>query len=288
VIRQDADSAGSPVPTTGRPEDRPPVNRPTRSATTPMVRASGQDRAGRHPPSRRTRRITGRRRIGHERPRARSTPIASVARRPPAPGVSQQGEYLRSDGAAICVVAERGGLFTGGRSLRAPGGRAGEPGESASCPNHRKHPSGPPPRVPGGVPGLGQGQAVYAASKATSGASTFWDAAASESGPTCSPRAMRRRWPAGAGSPGAPASGRGRVEVHDPLGEQRRSDSTWSGWSTAYANPDASVVTSPSARYSCSGAPRWRAPAAGQGASVRDPRCSLLGALPSGPTCRRS
>ena len=117
---------------------------------------------------------------------------------------------------------------------------------------------------------LGQGQAVYAASS-NIGRLYLLDAAGSEAGtylsPTCDAQTVAR-WGRISWRASVPAGG--RVEVATRSGNSGAPDSTWSDWSTAYSNPDGSVVTSPSARFL-----QWRARLAraggGQGASGPGP-----------------
>jgi sugar lactone lactonase YvrE len=117
---------------------------------------------------------------------------------------------------------------------------------------------------------LGQGQAVYAASSNV-GRLYLLDAAGSEAGtylsPTCDAQTVAR-WGRISWRASVPAGG--RVEVTTRSGNSGAPDSTWSDWSPAYANPEGSAVTSPSARFL-----QWRArlarAGAGQGASGAGP-----------------
>jgi sugar lactone lactonase YvrE len=55
-----------------------------------------------------------------------------------------------------------------------------------------------------------------------------------------------------------------RIEVFTRSGNTETPDDTWSAWSTAYANPDGSSVTSPKGRYL-----QWRVVLSGKGAAPR-------------------
>jgi len=109
----------------------------------------------------------------------------------------------------------------------------------------------------------GQGQQMFAASS-NIGRVYMLDSATSETGtylsPTCDAQTVSK-W--GRISWRASVPSGTRVEMATRSGNSGVPDSTWSDWSAAYANPEGSVVSSPSARFL-----QWRARLARPGAGA--------------------
>ena len=131
----------------------------------------------------------------------------------------------------------------------------------------------------------GQGQQMFAATSNV-GRLYVLDAANSEAGnylsPTCDAQTVSR-WGRISWRASVPAGG--RVELATRTGNSGVPDATWSDWSTAYANPDGSAISSPAARFL-----QWRArltrPGSGAGPSLQAVSVAYLQAnLP--PSLRR-